>query len=417
MRFMKNIWVLPLMSFSIIMFSCSADKQNKSFYIDEEGISQEVLGNYLDRSVTMAFFLVPQHPEGRRSYPYHEDDIRLIKNIGAKFIGRAIYRWGGESRLNEPSFWSDAKALIDTLHAFDPDIVFQGCLFEIITEDVNGVKIPGWVFEEFGQVDEDRNFSYKAMLNDSGVFANHWREGSSVPDISKQESQLWFYYLAASYIKLGVEAFHLGQVELIGMNDPERKAWSELLTRIRTYAGEHARRHWVLLDAHVPKGDMIKDGVSLIDFNSFPLRIKEIQDKPYEGKLEVDHLDALFKKSKGCVSPSGWSCQSLPYLVELDNYGRSRTPNVADTNSIFVWGWDEISWFAQQPEQYRNDWLVYAFNWIRETDPNGHLQMPVARMISCPNETSGSYRANKRSEACPIGYAQEETIKRIWSQL
>jgi hypothetical protein len=43
----------------------------------------------------MAFFLVPQRPEGRRTYLYHEDDIRLIKNIGAKFIGRAIYRWGG----------------------------------------------------------------------------------------------------------------------------------------------------------------------------------------------------------------------------------------------------------------------------------------------------------------------------------
>jgi len=414
---MKKIWFLPLMLFSIIMFSCSSDIQYKSFYFDKEGISQEVLGNYLDRSVTMAFFLVPQHPEGRRSYPYHEDDIRLIKNIGAKFIGRAIYRWGGESRLNESSFWSDAKALIDTLHAFDPDIVFQGCLFEIVSEDVNEVKIPGWVFEDFGMVDEDRNFSYEYMLNDSGVFVDHWREGSSVPDISKQESQLWFYYLAASYIKLGVEAFHLGQVELIGMNDPERKAWGELLTRIRTYAGEHARRQWVLLDAHVPKGDMIKDGVSLIDFNSFPLRIKEIQHKPYQGMLEVDHLDALFNKSKGCVSPSSWSCQSLPYLVELDNYGRSRTPNVADTASIFVWGWDEISWFAQQPEQYRNDWLVYAFKWIKETDPNGHLQMPVARMISCPNETSGSYRANTRSEACPIGYAQEETIKSIWSRL
>ena len=105
-------------------------KQNNSFFFNEEGISQEVLENYLDRSVTMAFFLVPQQPEGRRSYPYHDDDIRLIKNIGAKFIGRAIYRWGGENRLNEPSFWSDAKALIDTLHAFDPEIVFQGCLGE-----------------------------------------------------------------------------------------------------------------------------------------------------------------------------------------------------------------------------------------------------------------------------------------------
>jgi hypothetical protein len=263
--------------------------------------------------------------------------------------GRSI-AGGGESRLNDPTFWSEAKALIDTLHAFDPEIVFQGYLFEIITEDVNNVKIPGWVFDDFGLSPEDRNFSYQAMLNDSGIFVNHWRRGSSVPDISKQESQLWFYYLAASYIDLGCEAFHLGQVELIGMNDPDRNAWDELLTKIRRYAGDHARRHWVLLDAHVPKGDMIKDGISLIDFNSFPLRIKEIPERPNEAMLEVDYPDALFKKSKGCTSPSGWTCKSLPYLVEFDNYGRSRTPNVADTTSIFVWGWDEISWFSQQPE-------------------------------------------------------------------
>ena len=148
---------------------------------------------------------------------------------------------------------------------------------------------------------------------------------------------------------------------------------------------------------------------------SFPLRIKEVPEKPYEAALEVGHLDAIFKKSKGCISPSGWRCESLPYLVELDNYGRSRSPNVADLNSHFVWGWDEISWLSLQDEEYRNKWLGYAYNWIKETDPNGHLQMPVSRMISCPNDTFGSYRANTRSLNCPIGYSQEETIKKIWS--
>jgi len=398
------------------LFYSEMDGQDAAFRFGEEGISPEVLGSYLDRSVTMAFFLVPNHPEGRRTYPYHADDIRLIKNIGAKFIGRAIYRWGGESRLNDAVFWSEAKALIDTLQAFDPDIVFQGCLFEIVSEEVNEVKIPDWVFEDFGLPVEERNFSYDAMLNDQGIYVNHWRKGSSVPDISKNESQLWFYYLAGSYINLGIEAFHLGQVELIGMNDPDRKNWAGLLTMIREFAGKHARRKWVILDAHVPKGDMIRDGTSLIDFNSFPLRIKEIPEKPYQCELEVDYLDALFKKSKGCISPSGWSCESLPYLVEFDNYGRNSNPNVADTTSIFVWGWDEISWFAQQPEPCRNNWLRYAFNWIRETDPNGHLQMPVSRMISCPNETMGSYRANTPGPECPIGYGQEETIREIWNK-
>jgi len=385
-----------------------------SDYRFEGTISREVLENYLDRSVTMAYFLVTGRPEGNREYLYRDDDVRLIQNIGAKFIGRAIYRWNGESRLNDPNFWRDAKALIEKVHAFDPGVIFQGCLFETISRDVDRVKIPSWVFTDFGLPVEDRTFSYDAMLNKDGKLVNHWGR-ASVPDVTRPETQLWFYYLAGSYIDLGCEALHLGQVALIGMADADLKEWSRLVARIRTYAKTHARRKLVLLDAHVPTGGMVLDGVSLLDFNSFPMRIKAIPEKPQEGELQVGHLDSIYKRSKGCISPSGWKCESLPYLVEFDNFGRSRTPNVADLSSHFVWGWDEISWFSLQPEEYRNKWLVYAYNWIRQTDPNGHLQMPVSRMITCPNETQGSYRANTRSPACPIGYSQEETIKKIWN--
>jgi hypothetical protein len=382
-------------------------------YRFEGTISREVLENYLERSVTLAYFLVSGKTEGDRVYLYRDDDLRLIKNIGAKFIGRAIYRWNGEGRLNDPTFWTDARVLIEKVHAFDPDVIFQGCLFETISRDVNGVKVPSWVLKEFGLPEQDRTFSYEAMLNPEGRLVNHWGR-ASVPDVSRLETQLWFYYLAGSYIDLGCEALHLGQVGLIGMADPDLKEWSRLVARIRAYAKAHARRKLVLLDAHVPAGGMIVDGRSLLDFNSFPMRIRALPDKPYEAELRVNHLDAIYRRSKGCVSPSGWTCQSLPYLVEFDNFGRSRTPNVADVTSFFVWGWDEISWFSLQSEGYRNTWLAYAYHWLKETDPNGHLQMPVSRMISCPNESQGSYRANTRGPGCPTGYSQEETIKRLW---
>jgi len=298
----------------------------------------------------------------------------------------------------------------------DPDVIFQACLFEMISRGVDNVTIPAWVFAEFNLPPENRCFSYEAMLNPDGKLVNHWGR-SSVPDITQLETQMWFFYLAGAYMEIGCEAMHLGQVELIGMADPDLKHWAALLQRIRAHAKTHARRHLVLLDAHVPRHGMIVDGRSLLDFNSFPLRIKEIPEKTHQAILEVNHLDALFKKSKGCLSPNGWSCDSLPYLVEFDNYGRRRNQaNIADTSSIFVWGWDEISWFSLQDEAYRNQWLVYAHDWIKKTDPNGHLQMPVSRMISCPNESHGSYRANTRSPACPVGYSQEEAIKTIWTR-
>ena len=101
--------------------------------------------------------------------------------------------------------------------------------------------------------------------------------------------------------------------------------------------------------------------------------------------------------------------------MEFDNYGRGPEPGKADVNSHFVWGYDEISWLSLQDEDYRNRWLEYAFKWLRKNDASGHLEMPASRMITCPNESAGSYRANSRSADCPIGYSQEETIKTIWN--
>ena len=401
----------------ICCLSCIFCTQNKSdtnsYNLSRKGISRETLENYLDKSITMVYFLTPDNSRGR--YPYYEDDVRMIKNIGAKFVGRAIYRWGGESRLADADYLNSAAEIAKYMHEFDPDMVFQACLFEIITTDVNNVPIPEWVFSGFGIPYEERNFSYEAMLNDEGKFVNHWRENSSVPDISKLETQLWFYFLAGSYINIGCEAFHIGQVELMGMNDPDRTHWAFIIDKMRDYAKRYGRRNWVIIDAHTPYFGMLKDGVSLLDFNSFPMRIKEIPDDPYKGQLEANYLDALYLKSKGCITPSGWECENLPYLVEFDNFGRGREANVASLNSIFVWGWDEISWISLQPEEYRNEFIKYAYQWLKENDPNGHLEMPGNRMVSCPNESNGSYRANTRSEDCPIGYSQEETIKAIWN--
>ncbi|MCW3051236.1 MAG: hypothetical protein JWN14_406 [Chthonomonadales bacterium] len=398
--------------------SAKPNFNKKSPFHFDGAISRKTLENYLDHSITMNYFLVPGKPEGYQ-FPYRDDDVRMIHNLGAKFIGRAIYRWGEESKLGDPAFLEYAQKMGERVHNDDPEVVFQGCLFEQVSADVNNLKIPAWVFTDFGLPVEDRTFSCAAIIKREGRPDRGVGRGG-VPIINNLETRLWFYYVAASYINIGCEALHLGQVGLIGADDKDLKIYSEFLAKVRTYAKLHARRHLVLMDGHVPSGGMVKDGVSLLDFNSFPMRIKAVADKPagpgkpQEAILEVGHLDAIFKRSKGCISPSGWKCDSLPYLVEFDNFGRGPNPNVADPKSMWCWGWDEISWFAQQPEEYRNQWLRYAHDWIKHTDPNGHLEMPGARMISCPNETLRTYFANTKSTACPVGYSQEETMKEIW---
>jgi hypothetical protein len=387
-------------------------------YSFDGSISREVLENYLDRAVTAGYFLVPGAPE-RYEFPYREDDIRMLQNIGAKFIGRAIYRWSEESKLGDPAFFDYAEKLIKRMHAHDPEIIFQGCLFEHVSADVNNLEIPSWVFEAFDLPVEKRNFNSAEMVKrlDPDAEIQWGGSGGGVPLINNPETQLWFFFLAKSYMDIGCEAFHLGQVELIGRDDPGKLHYDAFLKKIRAYAQKNARRHYILLDGHTPKGGFIKDGVSLLDFNSFPLRIKEVTDKPMEGILEVGYNDAIFKKSLGAVSPGGWKAESMPYLVEFDNFGVSKNPGVANHNDHFCWGYDDITWFAMQDEDYRNNWLRYAFDWIRKTDPNGHLQMCVIRMIygTQAEKTLRSYFANTKSEACPVGYSQEETIKEIWN--
>ncbi|MCX6621258.1 MAG: hypothetical protein NTY38_09285 [Acidobacteria bacterium] len=49
-------------------------------------ISRQVWENYLSRSITMA--------ELYRSPGNLDDDLRMLRNTGAKLIGRAIYLWG-----------------------------------------------------------------------------------------------------------------------------------------------------------------------------------------------------------------------------------------------------------------------------------------------------------------------------------
>lgn len=410
------------LSAAFLLTLCSCGQKDGGFdtsspYYFDGNMPREVLERYLDRSVTAGYLLVPGEPEGYK-FPYREDDIRMVHNIGAKFIGRSFYRWGHESRLAEPDFVEQGRLLAARMHETDPEIIFQACLFEYVSPDVNNLPIPAWVFEAFGLPVEERCFNSREMVKrlDPSAEIRWGGNGGGVPMVNNQETQLWFYYLARTYIDMGCEALHLGQVELISQDDPQKEAYASLLAMIRGYASKAARRHYVLLDGHTPYGGFIKDGVSLLDFNSFPLRIKEVVDRPMEGILEVGYSDSIFKRSKGAYSPSGWYAESMPYLVEFDNFGTNGNQGVANLDDHFCWGYDDITWFATQSEEYRNKWLWYAFDWLRETDPNGHLQMCLIRMVTgdVGKTSMRSYFANTRSEACPVGYSQEETIKEIW---
>ena len=376
--------------------------EGRNYHFDGN-ISREVLENYLSRAITMMDLMT-----GRGNV---DDNIRMLKNIGAKFAGRALYLWGGENRIQ--TMLPLAEEIARKAHEADPEIILQAGIYEIITEDINNVPIPARVLKEFGLQPKKRNFRYKSMLYPDGHGRDHWRPGASIPDMSQLETRMWFFYAAESYIDVGIEAIHFGQVEIMDNNDPEHAYWRDMLRRVRRYAARNARRHTVLCDAHVPSGGFAHDGKLMFDFHSFPLRIEEAPDSPQKGVLRMGYLDSIFGRSKGGITPSGWNCEHLPYLVELDNFGSSGKGG-QNIGGHWIWGYDEISWFAHQSEQYRNDWLLYAWKWLREHDSNGFLEMPGSRCLASPVNGKNWYYANTRSQAVPDGFNQEKTIKVIW---
>ena len=201
-------------------------------------------------------------------------------------------------------------------------------------------------------------------------------------------------------------------------NDHGNTNWFRLITLVRDYAAKHARRHMVICNGHVPTGGLMHDGNPILDFHAFPLRIKETPEKPQEAILQLGFSDGIYNRSKGGKTFSGWTCEHLPYIVELDNYGRSNhpgQPNAQGGNFLWIWGYDEITWFAHQSPQYRSNWLHYARDWVRQTDTNGFLQMPGSRTLRSPLDNKRWYHANKPSPAVPDGFGDEEAIQAIWS--
>ena len=90
------------------------------------------------------------------------------------------------------------------------------------------------------------------------------------------------------------------------------------------------------------------------------------------------------------------------------------------------WGCDQIAWFANQPEEGRNHFLEYTYKWTEINNPNAYFELPFRRMIhnaevSMKRADNGQmdaqdfYQINTKSAACPMGFNQEETAKRLWA--
>lgn len=199
---------------------------------------------------------------------------------------------------------------------------------------------------------------------------------------------------------------------------------AELFGLIREYARLHGRRHKILLDAHT-HGVNIR-GKLLFDYHAMPFTRMPLLEVPGEELVLVRE-----GYSEGGENPNGWFAKAMPYLMEYDNWGglvvddRENIPR-EELAWRDWWGYDQIAWFANRPEASRNHFLEYTYKWTEINNPNAYFELPFRRMIhnaevpmkrgdNGETDAQDFYQINTKSPACPMGFDQEETAKRLWA--
>jgi len=431
-------------------------------------ISEDMLHRYLDRAINMqgmsnAFDEFPTSPE-------RDDNLSMLINIGAKFVGRMGYLWGEEYYFNANLH----QISMDTasLHSHDAQIICEAAILEEITASVNGIAIELYVKLAFGYNDVTyphthfniANIAYTEFLYPDKIPRTYSGQPlseiltslSGTPDISKIQTRMWFYFLATKYIDNGIEALHMGQVGLMIYNDPgTNHFYWELLSLIRTYARTHARRGVILLNSGVyyydPFYPVLASGFErqlLFDFHGNGI----VFSKYTAGPFCVDYTEAasyqpvsldpatesntdrdLINESTGGRHPQGWLCAHTPYFLEFDNWTSYELGNIGCNASEGSWrvgnyyGFDCITYFAMQDAPHRNLLLVYLNYKLKCLDPYGQIEMPGRRNMAVPPGVARfsdphtvpyynpAHDGRCRYRANTSAFGQEETIKNLWN--
>ena len=381
-------------------------------------MSREVLESYLSRAVTAANLI---------DSTTLDDDLRLIRKLGVKFLGRASGIW--YMTEEDETHFAKSRALAERVHAQDPEIILQACIFEIIVKRIEEVEIPAYVFEAFGMPVEKRCFRLEDALFPEkpwGFVQKEEREPAKcggIPDLNRQEARMWFYYRATRYIDCGYEALHMGQIHLYTANDHGMKKTYELFQMIRDYAAVHARRHKVLMDAHTHGVSV--NGKLLFDYHAMPYTRAALME-------EAGNRLVLVREgfSEGGENPNGFSGDVMPYLMEYDNWGGKVVDDPAALSREQLaqrdwWGYDQIGWFANQSKEDRDRFLEYTYRWTQVNNVNAYFEVPLRRMLSDAavtmeraddhrTDVQHDYQLNNPSPACPMGFGNEDAVLACW---
>ena len=391
-------------------------------------VTDSLVRFYLNRAMTMQGFS-GQTPAERHKF------AAWAGAAGTRFAGRVGGFWyTPENPEQERAQFDTLRHNVAILHRARPGMVVQGTIFEVLWPHASNMLVLNAARTEFGEdtlAVPRRTFRFADMMYPgyfSAADSNHYRwdsrppgQAPGTPDMSRTETQLFFYCQARREIDAGCEALHFGQVMLMDDRDPGHRAWWSMLQRVRAYA--RARNQgFVLCDAHThgeyydpdpqhPLPDSARQ--LLFDFHSCPIRPAELDTLlggSHGARLVQDFgsgpTGSIIGRSKGGVTPGGYRVAHQRALVEFDNFGNFGHPG-RPRQWPCVWGHDEISWYATQPSAYRDQWLVYANAYLPQLDPNVQLEMPGMRGVTDPPYPGWLYRADQAGQA--------EVIPAIWA--
>jgi hypothetical protein len=301
--------------------------------------------------------------------------------------------------------------------AADPEMVLEACVFETVSPGVEQIPIPDWVFTALGQPAEKRNFIFTNMIYAAAKQRRAMGRNAQVPDETRMETQLWFYYQAASYIDAGFEGIHFGQVEIMNKNDPDNAPLGAacLQSGSRLRGQTRPTSHGVVQRPRSHRRPPCTNGNPLLDFNAFPLRIMETPDKPQEAILKLDFPTAFITRARAAglsaagratICPTSWSLTTMASAGIRGSRMRKAISSGfgAMTKSLG----SRIRPKITAPSGCNTPGIGCG----RRT-PNGYLEMPGSRTATSPD--TRWYFANNPSPAVPNGMGDEEAIRAVWA--